>query len=358
MSNNRKYLLRLGISVGDANGISPEIILKSFKDKRMLEICTPVIYASKNILSFYKNLLDLTEFNFTSISSANELIPGKVNVINIVDNFSVQAGVPTKESGSLSVRSLEMVAEDLAAGKLDLMVTAPFSKEAVQKSGFDFPGHTEYLAKMAGIDEALMVLVSPNLRVALVTSHIPIKQVSETLSVDLIYNKILTFNKSLVQDFGIGKPKIAVLGLNPHAGENGKIGEEELEVIIPAIERAKSDGILAFGPFPSDGFFGSSAISKFDGVLAMFHDQGLGPFKALAFDDGVNYTAGLPIVRTSPDHGTAFDISGKNIASPQSMRSAIYAAIDIYNKRKEYKNLTQNPLKKTVIKEGGKKRDA
>ena len=358
MSNNRKYLLRLGISVGDANGISPEIILKSFKDKRMLEICTPVIYASKNILSFYKNLLDLTEFNFTSISSANELIPGKVNVINIVDNFSVQAGVPTKESGSLSVRSLEMVAEDLAAGKLDLMVTAPFSKEAVQKSGFDFPGHTEYLAKMAGIDEALMVLVSPNLRVALVTSHIPIKQVSETLSVDLIYNKILTFNKSLVQDFGIGKPKIAVLGLNPHAGENGKIGEEELEVIIPAIERAKSDGILAFGPFPCDGFFGSSAISKFDGVLAMFHDQGLGPFKALAFDDGVNYTAGLPIVRTSPDHGTAFDISGKNIASPQSMRSAIYAAIDIYNKRKEYKNLTQNPLKKTVIKEGGKKSDA
>ena len=357
MSNNRKYLLRLGISVGDANGISPEIILKSLKDKRMLEICTPVIYASKNILSFYKNLLDLTEFNFTSISSANELIPGKVNVIKIVDNFSVQAGVPTKESGSLSVRSLEMVAEDLAAGKLDLMVTAPFSKEAVQKSGFDFPGHTEYLAKMAGIDEALMVLISPNLRVALVTSHIPIKQVSESLSVDLIYNKILTFNKSLIQDFGLGKPKIAVLGLNPHAGENGKIGEEELEVIIPAIERAKSDGILAFGPFPSDGFFGSSAISKFDGVLAMFHDQGLGPFKALAFDDGVNYTAGLPIVRTSPDHGTAFDISGRNIASPQSMRSAIYLAIDIYNKRKEYKNLTQNPLKKTVIKGGGKKSD-
>lgn len=346
MSNNKKDLLRLGISVGDANGISPEIILKSFKDKRMLEICTPVVYASKNILSFYKNQLDLTEFNFTSISSANELIAGKVNLINIVDDFSVQMGVPTKESGGLSVKSLEMVAEDLAAGKLDVMVTAPFSKEAVQKSGFDFPGHTEYLAKMAGIDEALMVLVSPSLRVALVTSHIPIKQVSESLSVDLIYNKILTFNKSLVQDFGIGKPKIAVLGLNPHAGENGKIGEEELEIIIPAIERAKSGGILAFGPYPSDGFFGSSSVSKFDGVLAMFHDQGLGPFKALAFDDGVNYTAGLPIVRTSPDHGTAFDISGKNMASPQSMRSAIYAAIDIYNKRKEFKKLTQNPLKK------------
>ncbi len=346
MSNNKKDLLHLGISVGDANGISPEIILKSFKDKRMLDLCTPVIYASKNILSFYKNQLDITEFNFTSISSANELIPGKVNLINIVDNFNVQLGVPTKESGSLSVKSLEMVTEDLAAGKIDVMVTAPFSKEAVQKSGFDFPGHTEYLAKMAGIDEALMVLVSPNLRVALVTSHIPIKQVSESLSVDLIYNKILTFNKSLIQDFGVVKPKLAILGLNPHAGENGKIGEEELEIIIPAIESAKSDGILAFGPFPSDGFFGSSAISKFDGILAMFHDQGLGPFKALAFDDGVNYTAGLPIVRTSPDHGTAFDISGKNIASPQSMRSAIYAAIDIYNKRKEYKKLTQNPLKK------------
>ena len=355
MSNNKKDLLRLGISVGDANGISPEIILKSFQDKRMLELCTPVVYASKNILSFYKNQLDFEDFNFTSVSSAKELIPGKVNLINIVDDFSIQMGVPTKESGGLSVKSLEMVAEDLAAGKLDVMVTAPFSKEAVQKSGFDFPGHTEFLAKMAGIDEALMVLVSPSLRVALVTSHIPIKQVPGALSVDLIYNKILTFNKSLVQDFGVVKPKVAVLGLNPHAGENGKIGNEELEIIIPAIEKAKSDGVLAFGPYPSDGFFGSSSVSKFDGVLAMFHDQGLGPFKALAFDDGVNYTAGLPIVRTSPDHGTAFDISGKNLASAQSMRSAIYAAIDIYNKRKEYKNLTQNPLKKTVIKSNSKK---
>ena len=355
MSNNKKDLLRLGISVGDANGISPEIILKSFKDKRMLELCTPVVYASKNILSFYKKQLELSDFNFTSVSSANELIPGRVNLINIVDDFSIQMGVPTKESGGLSVKSLEMVAQDLAAGKLDVMVTAPFSKEAVQKSGFDFPGHTEFLAKMAGIDEALMVLISPSLRVALVTSHIPIKQVPEALSVDLIYNKILTFNKSLVQDFGVIKPKVAVLGLNPHAGENGKIGGEELEIIIPAIEKANSDGVLAFGPYPSDGFFGSSSVSKFDGVLAMFHDQGLGPFKAIAFDDGVNYTAGLPIVRTSPDHGTAFDISGKNLASAQSMRSAIYAAIDIYNKRKEYKNLTQNSLKKTAIKRNSKK---
>ena len=328
MSNNKKDLLRLGISVGDANGISPEIILKSFKDKRMLEICTPVVYASKNILSFYKNQLDLTEFNFTSISSANELIAGKVNLINIVDDFSVQMGVPTKESGGLSVKSLEMVAEDLAAGKLDVMVTAPFSKEAVQKSGFDFPGHTEYLAKMAGIDEALMVLVSPSLRVALVTSHIPIKQVSESLSVDLIYNKILTFNKSLVQDFGIGKPKIAVLGLNPHAGENGKIGEEELEIIIPAIERATSDGILAFGPYPSDGFFGSSSVSKFDGVLAMFHDQGLPVLKSMGFGDSVNITLGLPFPRISVDHGTAYELAGKNKADPSSFKKSMELALE------------------------------
>ena len=355
MSNNKKDLLRLGVTIGDPNGISPEIILKSFKDVRMLELCTPVIYASKNILSFYKKELDISEFNFSSIPSADKLIPGKVNLINIIDDFSIQMGVPTKESGGLSIKSLEMVAQDLADGKLDVMVTAPFSKEAVQKSGFDFPGHTEFLAKMAGLDEALMVLVSPTLRVALVTSHIPIKNVPETLSKELIYDKIVTFNKSLIQDFGVVKPKVAVLGLNPHAGENGKIGEEELEIIIPAIEKAKSDGILAFGPYPSDGFFGSSAVSKFDGVLAMFHDQGLGPFKALAFDDGVNYTAGLPIARTSPDHGTAFDISGKNIASAQSMRSAIYSAIDIYKKRKEYKNLTQNTLKNTQLKGNNKK---
>ena len=243
---------------------------------------------------------------------------------------------------------MERATQDLASGKIDVLVTAPISKEAMAKSGFQFPGHTEYLADLSGEDQALMVMVSDHLRVALVTVHVPIKEVHTTLSRNLIVDKIRAFDASLRKDFGVVRPKIAVFGLNPHAGENGKMGSEEQELILPAINQAKQDGILAFGPYPADGFFGSEARHQYDGVLAMYHDQGLTAFKALSFDDGVNYTAGLPIVRTSPDHGTAFDIAGKDKASSNSMRQAIYVALDVYRKRMVYREITSNPLQSQV----------
>jgi 4-hydroxythreonine-4-phosphate dehydrogenase len=340
-----KENIRIGISVGDINGIGPEVILKSLRDNMILTDITPVIYGSAKVLSYYKKGLGMHDFNYQSCRSGKDVVNKKVNVINVwSEEVKIEPGSANSTGGTYAVKSLEAAVKDLAEGEIDVLVTAPFSKETVQKAGLNFPGHTEYLADKSQVKEALMILVSNELRVALVTTHIPLKEVPTTLTKEKILEKIEAFASSLKKDFGIVRPKIAVLGLNPHAGENGKLGTEEQEIIAPAIHQAKSNGILAFGPFPSDGFFGSTARSKYDGVLSMYHDQGLTGFKAIAFEDGVNFTAGLPIVRTSPDHGTAFDIAGKNSASELSFRSAIYLAVDVFKKRKLYKMMNENPL--------------
>ncbi|MCH2223250.1 MAG: 4-hydroxythreonine-4-phosphate dehydrogenase PdxA [Crocinitomicaceae bacterium] len=340
-----RKVVRVGISMGDVNGIGPEVIMKSLSDSRLLIDCTPVIYGSTKILSFYRKRLNMNQFNYQETKSIDDLKLRRVNVINVwSDEVKLKLGEATEEGGKRAFESLERATADLAAGKIDVLVTAPISKEAMGKSGFKFPGHTEYLADLAGEDEALMLMVSSTMRVGLVTSHIPIKEVCETITADKVAGKIESFNASLKKDFGIQRPKIAVFGLNPHAGENGKMGMEEKEIISPAIARVKDKGIFAFGPFPADGFFGSAAKANYDGVLAMYHDQGLAAFKALAFDEGVNFTAGLPIVRTSPDHGTAFDIVGKNLASGDSMRNAIYLAIDVHRNHVDEKEIKANPL--------------
>lgn len=342
---SKKNLVRVGITLGDPNGIGPEIIVKALKDNRILMDCVPVVYGANKIIAYYKKNLNLHDFNYLTSKSATEIQNKKVNIINVwQDEFEIEPGVSNAEGGKYALLSLERATKDLAEGKIDILVTAPFSKENVAKAGFKFPGHTEYLAEMSGAAEALMILVSSTLRVALVTTHIPIKEISEKLNKELVLSKIKSFENSLRKDFGIVKPRIAVFGLNPHAGENGKIGKEEQQIIIPAIEAAQQDGTLAFGPYAADGFFGSNQKQHFDGVLAMYHDQGLGAFKALCFNDGVNYTAGLPIVRTSPDHGTAFDIAGKLVADEQSLRSAIYLGIDIYRNQKTFKEINANPL--------------
>lgn len=337
--------IRVGISIGDVNGIGPEVIMKSLRDNRLLIDCTPVIYGSAKVFSFYRKRLRINDFNYQAVKSAEQAKSRKINIVNIwEDELKFNLGEATKEGGQYAFESLEAATKDLAAGKIDVLVTAPISKEAMGKTGFQFPGHTEYLADMAGQDQALMLMISPTLRVGLVTTHIPIKEVSETITTDLVFDKIKAFESSLKKDFGIQRPKIAVFGLNPHAGESGKMGSEEQETIAPAIQKAKEGGTMAFGPFPADGFFGSTNRSKYDGILAMYHDQGLAAFKALSFDDGVNFTAGLPIVRTSPDHGTAFDIVGKNKASETSMRSAIYLAMDVFRNQQFEKEISQNPL--------------
>ena len=353
-----KNLIKVGITIGDLNGIGPEIIVKALHDNRILTDIVPVVYGSNKVISHYKKQLNLQEFNYLSCKSAADINPKKVNIINVwQEEVQVEPGVSNADGGKYALLSLEAATRDLAEGKIDVLVTAPFSKENVAKAGFNFPGHTEYLAEMSGAKEALMVLVSGNLRVALVTTHIPIKEISSKLQKDLIVSKIEAFEQSLKKDFGLIRPRIAVFGLNPHAGENGKIGEEEQQTIIPAIQAAKNKGVLAFGPYPADGFFGSPLRQQFDGVLAMYHDQGLTAFKALCFDDGVNFTAGLPIVRTSPDHGTAFDIAGKMEADEQSLRSAIFLAVDIYRKRKGFKEIHANPLAVSKDEKGQKEQE-
>ena len=341
----KKGPIRVGISMGDINGIGPEVIMKALNDSRMLDNCTIVIYGSSKVLNFHKKPLGLQDFNYVSIKSADEVKSRKINLINIWDEeITFELGKATESGGKYAFESLESATKDLASGKVDVLVTAPISKDAMGKMGFKFPGHTEYLADMAGQEEALMLMVSPTLRVGLVTSHIALKDVPTAVTTEKVFAKIKAFNESLKKDFGIRRPRIAVFGVNPHAGENGKMGSEESEAINPAIAKAKGLDILAFGPYPADGFFGSSSKSEFDGVLAMYHDQGLAAFKALSFDEGVNFTAGLPVIRTSPDHGTAFDIAGQNKASGDSMRNAIYLAMDVYKTHAFEKEINANPL--------------
>ena len=338
--------IRVGISIGDINGIGPEVIIKALSDSQILVDCTPIIYGSTKTISYHKKAAKQFDFTYQSCKTADEALNKKVNIVNVWnEEIPFELGKATEAGGKFAYLSLESATKDLAAGKIDVLVTAPISKEAMKLNGFQFPGHTEYLAEMSGVDEALMMMVGDNLRVALVTSHIPLNEVSSSLTQDKIYDKIITLEKSLKNDFAITRPKIAVLGLNPHAGDGGVIGKEDDTLLKPIIKKLFEKGTLVFGPYPADGFFGNGQYEKFDAVIAAYHDQGLIPFKTLSFGNGVNYTAGLDKIRTSPDHGTAFDIAGKGIANHNSFKEAVFLAIDIYNSRNEYQVISNNPLK-------------
>jgi len=342
--------LKIGISIGDINGIGLEVILKTLADKRILNWCVPVLYGSTKVASYHKNIIKVKDLTLHSINDVHALNENAVNVINCwIENVKITLGKCTTEGGKYATFSLEQATEDLLKGHLDALVTAPINKKAMQLSGFNYPGHTEYLTSKSQAKENLMLMVNEDLRIGLVTNHLPVGQVASTLTTELVLNKIELMNNSLKMDFGIDKPAIAVMGLNPHAGDGGVLGTEEIDIILPAIETAKRKGILAIGPYAADGLFGSGNFANFDGILAMYHDQGLVPFKALSFGNGVNFTAGLPIIRTSPDHGTGFDIAGKNIADFSSFRQALYLAIDSAKQRAEYIEMTGNPLKTVVV---------
>lgn len=345
MSNSDPNLVKIGVTMGDINGVGPEVIIKTFLDNRMMQVCTPVVYGSSKVASFYRKQLNTGDFTFNIIKDASQATNKNPNMINVWDEETkVDVGESTELGGTKALQSLKATVADLKAGKIDAMVTAPINKNNIQSSEFKFPGHTEFLAEYFETKKYLMLLVNGNLRVGTVTGHIPLSEVSKAISKEKIIEKAEILNESLIKDFGIRKPKIAVLGLNPHAGDNGLLGKEEKETISPAVQQLKEKGILAFGPYAADGFFGSGAFENYDGVLAMYHDQGLAPFKALSFSSGVNFTAGLPIVRTSPDHGTAYDIAGKNLASENSFREAIYLASDIVKKRKLFAEVNEQPL--------------
>jgi 4-hydroxythreonine-4-phosphate dehydrogenase len=339
--------IKIGITQGDVNGIGYEIILKAFEDPTIFDFCTPIVYGSPKVMTYHRKALDM-ETSFTIVNSAAEAINGKLNVVNCCDDeIKVEFGKPSKESGKAAYDALERAMNEYKEGKYDLLVTAPIHKQMIQSDTFTFPGHTEYIEQCVGEGaKALMILANETLRVALVTGHVPVSQIASSITQELIQEKLTIFNASLKKDFGIGAPRIAVLALNPHAGDGGVIGNEEETIITPAIKAMREQGILCYGPFPADGFMGNGTFSHFDGVLAMYHDQGLIPFKVMAMENGVNFTAGLPIIRTSPDHGTAFDIAGKNEASPDSFRQALYMAIDIYRNRKRDNEAHQNPLRK------------
>lgn len=342
--------IRLGITHGDFNGIGYEVIIKSLADNRILDLFTPVVYGLSRVMSYNRKNLDINTFNFNTIQNAASIRNNKVNLINLVDEeIKIEYGKSNSNAGKYAHMALNIAVNDLKNNKIHAVVTAPISKENIQSDDFDFPGHTEYFAKQFETNNYLMLMVSNNLRIGTVTGHISLKDVHNLLTEELISNKIKVLEHSLKADFGIDRPKIAILGLNPHAGENGNIGTEEKDIIVPAIIAAKKNGILAFGPFPADGFF-ATEYSKYDAILAMYHDQGLIPFKVLAFNSGVNYTAGLPYVRTSPAHGTAYNIAGKNVASAKSMKSALYLAADIYRNRVNYYERNKNPLGFNLLK--------
>lgn len=338
--------LVVGITQGDGNGISYEVIIKALADERILEMCTPVIYGSSKIFGFYKKQLhNIEQINTNVISSAKDVHQKRVNIVNCLpENVFVEPGQPTPESAKSAMTSLERAVADIKEGYIDVLVTAPINKRAMAGEGFGYTGHTEYLEKEFGVDEVAMIMVCDRLKVGVVTGHIPLKEVAVQLTSEKILRKLRLMKSSLQRDFGIDAPKIAVLGLNPHCGDGGLLGDEEQQIILPAIKAAAEEDILAYGPYSADGFFGLGNYSRFDAVLAMYHDQGLTPFKSLAFEDGVNYTAGLPIVRTSPDHGTAYEMAGRDLADPRSMKAAIYAAIDIFNRREEHDELVNNRM--------------
>ncbi len=345
--------LKIGITQGDTNGIGWEIILKALADPRMTELFTPVVYGSPKAAAYYRNTVaEIEAFSFNPVASAAEARRGKANLVACGETADIAPGKPTPEAGRAAVEALCAAMRDLKAGHLDALVTAPFDKETVQADDFRYTGHTEYLAaELEG--EAMMILCSDVLRVGLVTKHIPVSEIARNITKERIVRDLGTLRRALIEDFGIVEPRIAVMALNPHAGDGGLLGREEQEIIRPAIVEAFSKGVLAFGPFAADGLFAGGGYAKYDGILAMYHDQGLAPFKSLS-PDGVNFTAGLSAVRTSPDHGTAFDIAGKDKADPQSMRNAIYAAIDIAEHRRAWAEWTRNPLQRAERDRGGR----
>ncbi|MRT15398.1 4-hydroxythreonine-4-phosphate dehydrogenase PdxA [Vitellibacter sp. q18] len=353
MSSEDKIVV--GISIGDINGIGSEIILKTFEDSRMLEFCTPVIYASVKLMSFYKKHFEI-DINFHGIDKIEDLVPKKINVLNVwKEHVDVSFGEENPTGGEYAIKSLKEAVSDLKNTKIDALVTAPINKSNIQSEGFNFPGHTDYLAQeLEG--ESLMLLISENLRIGLLTDHVAVKDVVKYITRERIDKKINTIHQTLIEDFGIDKPKIAVLGINPHTGDNGVIGEEDDTILRPALDNIRKNGKMVFGPYAADSFFGSGNYKNFDAIIASYHDQGLIPFKTLAFGKGVNFTAGLNRIRTSPDHGTAFDLAGKNAANFDSFREAVFCAIAIFQTRREYREISKNPLQTTRRKSYSKKK--
>ncbi|KAA6320192.1 4-hydroxythreonine-4-phosphate dehydrogenase [termite gut metagenome] len=342
-----EHKIRVGITHGDINGIGYEIILKTFAEPAMLELCTPIIYGSPKIAAYYRKALDVP-VNFNIVTSASEAAYSKLNVVNCTDDeVKVEFSKPDIEAGRAALDALEKAVGEYKKGLIDVLVTAPINKHTIQSDSFSFPGHTEYLEERVGDgNKSLMILMKEGLRVALVTGHIPVSRIAADVTKERIREKLVIFERALREDFGINRPRIAVLALNPHAGDEGLLGDEEQEIIVPVIQELKTEGLLCYGPYPADGFMGSGNYTFFDGVLAMYHDQGLVTFKVLAIEEGVNYTAGLPLVRTSPAHGTAYDIAGKGVANESSFRQAVYAAIDIFRNRRIEKEIHRNPLRK------------
>jgi len=349
-NKNLEERIRIGITHGDINGISYEVVLKALADARMLELFMPVIYGHSKVASFYKKHFNLVDLNLNLVRDAAQAHPKRINIVNCnEDELKIELGVSTRSAGEAALSALEMAVADLRNDLLDAVVTAPINKQNIQSDTFDFPGHTEYFASKFGQKNPLMLMCWNSLKVGTVTGHIALSEVAKKIHKGLIIDKLGILNQSLIVDFAANKPKIAVLGLNPHAGDGGLLGTEDSDIIAPAIEEARKMGIMAFGPFPADGFFGSGSWKKYDAVLAMYHDQGLAPFKTLAFDEGVNFTAGLPIVRTSPAHGTAYELAGKNEASEAAFRQAMYLAADIARNRAMHREITANPLKSANI---------
>lgn len=345
--NDENKKIKVAITHGDINGVGYEVILKTFGDSRMFDICTPIVYGSTKVASYHKKLLGSMpqEMTFVSIPDASQAQDKKFNFINLTnEEIKIDLGKSTDVAGKMSRESLSRACADLKAGKVDVLVTAPINKRNIQAKDFDFPGHTEYLSHQFG-SSSLMLMVCDRIRIGIATNHVALKDVPKALTHELLYEKMILLNNSLKRDFGITRPKIAILALDPHAGDDGVIGDFDKTMVRPVIDEVQSQGVLAYGPFPSDGFFGSSEFNKFDGVLALYHDQGLIPFKLMSFTEGVNYTAGLPYVRTSPAHGTGYDIAGKDKASEQSFRAAVYLACNVLRNRQEYDELNADPLR-------------
>lgn len=348
MSENK---IRVGISQGDINGIGLEVILKTVMNPTLLELCTPILFGSQKTVSYHRKALGIEDFSFNPVRDLEAINHKRANIFNCYEEeVSIELGKATEVAGRYALKSLEAACDALEKKKIDVLVTAPINKHTIQSDNFKFVGHTEYLEQKFGKNGSLMLMVADTLKVALVTGHLPIEKVAAAITTEKIIQKATLLHRSLLEDFGIRKPKIAVLGLNPHAGDNGTIGNAEETIIKPAIQKLREKDVFAFGPYAADGFFGSGAYTGFDGVLAMYHDQGLIPFKTISFNDGVNFTAGLPVIRTSPDHGTAYDIAGKNKADESSFRKAIYLACDIFRTRNQYAEISANPLKINPIK--------
>lgn len=340
----------IGISIGDINGIGPEIIIKTFADNRMLDLCTPVIFASNKVINYYRRVVEEASFNFTSTKDFSTLNPKQTNIFNCWnEEVPIQPGALTESGGKYAIRSLQVAAQCLKDGQIDALVTAPIHKSNTQVSDFPYTGHTPFLQDKFGAKDVLMLLYSHELRVGLVTEHIPVSKIASFITKERIASKVHLMKEALIKDFGIDKPKIAILGLNPHSGDDGHIGDEENQIIRPLVDNFQQQGMLVYGPYSADTFFSRGHYKHFDGVLAMYHDQGLIPFKTLAQGDGVNFTAGLSVIRTSPDHGTAFDIAGKNRADESSFREAVFQAIDLFRQRNQYLENTANPLRKGKI---------